>query len=194
MDKFSTRKAAHELLRIADEVKVLDIPDTRQTFNFDCGAKAAQTILAYYGHDVREDKLIKFLDTTTEGTDVKDILKLFKKFGLHVVEGQLTVEQLREAVDNGWPVLMPIQAWVDDLLQTNWVGDLDDGHYVIAIGYRNGDIVFEDPAAFEKQFLPEDELEERWHDYDKDGSKYDHYGVIVKGDPEYSSTKVKHME
>lgn len=189
-----TSKLVSELLRIAAEVKVLDIPDTRQTFNFDCGAKAVQTILAYYGKDIREDNLIKALGTNVEGTDVKNILKLFKKLGLRVVEGQLTIEHLREAVKNGWPVLMPIQAWTDDLLKTNWSSDVDDGHFVIAIGYRNGDIIFEDPAAFEKQYLPEDELEERWHDFDSDGEKYDHYGIIVKGDPEYSSTKVKHME
>lgn len=194
MNKKATVKLAAELLRITEEVKVLDMPDTRQTFDFDCGAKAVQTILAYYGKDIREDNLIKALGTTKEGTNVKSILKLFKKLGLHAVEGQLTVEQLREAVRKGWPVLMPIQAWTDDLLKIKWSENTEDGHYVIAIGYRNGDIVFEDPAAFEKQYLPEDELEERWHDYDGDGEKYDHYGIIVKGDPEYSSTKVKHME
>src|SRR3990172_667424 len=103
MNKTAMKKLAGEILRIAEEIKVLDIPDTRQTFNFDCGAKAVQTILAYYGKDIREDNLIKALGTTKEGTDVKNILKLFKKLGLRIVEGQLTVEQLREAVKKGWP-------------------------------------------------------------------------------------------
>ncbi len=190
---FSTRKIASELLRIAEQVKMLDIPDTRQTFNYDCGAKAAQTILAYYGHDVREDKLLKALGTTTEGTNLTEIVKLFKQFGLHVKEGQLTIEQLKEAVNKGWPVLMPIQAWVDDLLGVDWAKATEEGHYVICVGHRNGDIIFEDPSAFEKQYLPEEELLQRWHDYDPDGNVYDHYGVIVMGDPEYRSQRIKHM-
>jgi ABC-type bacteriocin/lantibiotic exporter with double-glycine peptidase domain len=187
-------RIARELLRIAEEVRVIDLPDTRQTYPYDCGAKASQTILAYYGHDVREDKILKFLGTTEDGTNVKNIVKLFKRFGLHTIEGQLTVEGLREAIDKGWPVLMPIQAWVDDLLGVDWSTAKDEGHYVVAIGYREGDIIFEDPAAFKKQYLPVDELEQRWHDFDSEGGKYDHYGIIVKGDPEYSSTQVEHME
>jgi hypothetical protein len=191
---FSAKKIAAELLRLAEQVKVLDVPDTRQTFDYDCGAKAAQTILAYYGHDVREDGLLKALGTTAEGTNLKDIIKVLKKFGLHVKEGQLTPDDLRDAVDHGWPVLVPIQAWVSDLLQVDWSKAIEEGHYVVVIGYRDGDFIFEDPSAFEKQYLPEDELLERWHDYDMDGSKYNHYGVIVMGDPDYSSTKVKHLE
>ena len=190
----SIKKIAAELLRIAEEVKVLDIPDTRQTYDFDCGAMAVQTVLAYYGHDIREDKLMKALGTTKDGTDVKSIVKFFKKYGFDVVEGQLTVEQLKEAVDKGWPVLMPIQAWTDDLLRVDWVHDKDDGHYVLAVGHTDGKIIFEDPSAFEKQYLPEEELEKRWHDFDSDGEKFDHYGIIVKGEPEYSSKKIKHMD
>ena len=189
-----TKKIAAELLRIAEQVKVLDVPDTRQTFNYDCGAKAVQTILAYYGHDAREDKLLKALGTTSEGTNLKDIIRVLKKFGLKIKEGQLSPDDLRDAVDHGWPVLIPIQAWVDDLLEVDWSKSTEEGHYVIVIGYRNGDIIFEDPSAFERQYLSEEELLERWHDYDMDGNQYDHYGIVVKGDPDYNQMKIKHLE
>ena len=35
----------------------------RQTFDFDCGPKALQMIMEYYGVEIREDILIKELGT-----------------------------------------------------------------------------------------------------------------------------------
>jgi len=40
-------------------MKILDFPELRQTFNYDCGAKALQSVLAYYGIDIREEEIIK---------------------------------------------------------------------------------------------------------------------------------------
>lgn len=37
---------------------IIDLPGGRQTFDFDCGAKALQLVMAYYGVDVREDVLL----------------------------------------------------------------------------------------------------------------------------------------
>jgi predicted double-glycine peptidase len=40
---------------------MIDLPGGRQTFDFDCGAKALQLVMAYYGLDVREDELMEEL-------------------------------------------------------------------------------------------------------------------------------------
>jgi predicted double-glycine peptidase len=34
---------------------MIELPSGRQTFDFDCGAKALQLVMAYYGVDVREE-------------------------------------------------------------------------------------------------------------------------------------------
>ncbi len=40
---------------------MIDLPIGRQTFDFDCRAKALQIVIAYYGIDIREDELMKAL-------------------------------------------------------------------------------------------------------------------------------------
>jgi hypothetical protein len=52
-------------IRIGREiVPVLNLNEERQTFDYDCGAKALQTYFAWHGEDVREDRLMRELKTT----------------------------------------------------------------------------------------------------------------------------------
>jgi predicted double-glycine peptidase len=37
---------------------VIELPIGRQTFDFDCGAKALQIVMAYYGMDISEGDLM----------------------------------------------------------------------------------------------------------------------------------------
>jgi predicted double-glycine peptidase len=37
---------------------VIELPIGRQTFDFDCGAKALQIVMAYYGTDISEGDLM----------------------------------------------------------------------------------------------------------------------------------------
>jgi predicted double-glycine peptidase len=53
---------------------MINLHITRQTFDFDCGAKALQTIMAYYGIDIREDELMKELGTGKDGTRVDKMI------------------------------------------------------------------------------------------------------------------------
>ena len=50
---------------------MIDLHIGRQTYDFDCGAKALQTVMAYYGVDVREDELMETLGTGTQGTETR---------------------------------------------------------------------------------------------------------------------------
>jgi predicted double-glycine peptidase len=178
--------------RLAAEL--LDIPDTRQTFNYDCGAKAVQTVLAYYGVDAREDKLMKQMGTTEEGTAVVEVIRALEGAGLEVEHGKMTVDRLKEAIDQKWPVILPLQAWAEDPMSIDWVTDEEDGHYVIAIGYDGDRIFFEDPSSFRRVYLSEEEFLKRWHDKDEDGIIYCKYGIVAKGKPEYDSSKFVHMD
>ena len=42
---------------------IINMPGGVQTYDFDCGAKALQIVMAYYGVEIRESKLIKELKT-----------------------------------------------------------------------------------------------------------------------------------
>lgn len=177
---------------------MLDFPETRQTFNFDCGAAACKAVLNYYGVDIIEADLMKKLGTCKDGTPADSIVKVCRECELDVKDGVMTVEELKQAVKDGFPVIIALQAWTeeDDI---DWTKAWDDGHYVVAVGYGDGKIIFEDPSDFNRQYLSDDELMERWHDTgvdgtSEDGKKFIQYGIVVKGKPKFESDKAKKME
>jgi len=44
-------------------MKMLDFPNARQTFEYDCGAKAMHAVLAYYGVNANENEILKIAKT-----------------------------------------------------------------------------------------------------------------------------------
>lgn len=66
------------ILEKSDEIiKLIDFPNLRQSTTFTCGDVATQTILAYYGIDIRESDLVKKLKSNKDGTYMVNIIKLF---------------------------------------------------------------------------------------------------------------------
>jgi uncharacterized protein YvpB len=72
-----------------------------------------------------------------------------------------------------------LQAWSLEN-KTDWKTDWENGHYVIAIGYDDKKIYFEDPWCATRSFLKYQELIDRWHDVDTDGKKYVNLGIVIK--------------
>ena len=46
-------------------MKIIDYPETRQVFNFDCGANALVSVLVFAGLEEREDRIALLAGTTT---------------------------------------------------------------------------------------------------------------------------------
>ena len=136
---------------------MIDLPIGRQTFDFDCGAKALQLIMAYYGIDIREDELIKKLKTDKYGTSVKNMISVAKKKGFQIfAKSGVSVETLKKYIDENHPVIVLVQAWAERYMTLeDWKEDIEDGHYVIIIGYSDNIIVFEDPASFRRTWMTE---------------------------------------
>jgi len=171
--------------------KILDFPESRQATTFTCGAAALQAVLYYYGIEKREDELREALgieEGSEEGVDPPAIEKYLEGEKLKVVSGSITIADLRKYVDEKTPVICCIQAWADDY-KTNDNPDYsgnDDGHYVVAIGYTDNAIVFDDPSIMSNRgYLLDEELDARWHDEQDDGTKNNHYGIAVIGDPTF---------
>jgi ABC-type bacteriocin/lantibiotic exporter with double-glycine peptidase domain len=84
---------------------VIDLPTGRQAFDFDCGAKALQLVMAYYGLDIREDELMTQLKCSSEGTPIKHMISLAEKYGFEViVQSGVSLETVKDYVNNGIPV------------------------------------------------------------------------------------------
>lgn len=177
-------------------MKVIDLNDMRQTFDFDCGAKALQTMFAFYGDNIREDGLLKELGTTKDGTKVRSLMKAAKSHGYKVKAGSLGFETLKETVNKGLPVIVLVQAWADKMMTLeDWQKDWDDGHYVIVIGVEDDIVVFEDPSSIRRTWMSKDEFLARWHDVDSDSDeKFQNFAMIIYGKPPRPQTKTEHMD
>ena len=161
-------------------MKILNFPEYRQTYSYDCGAKSAQSVLTYYGIDVQEGKVMKIAGTTRGGTYIHGITKVMHKYGIKCKVKQMTIEEVKKNINKKRPVILVLQAWKNKKT-TKYEKDWKDGHYVVAIGYKKNKIIFEDPSSIERTYLNEDELKKRWHDVDIKGKKYVNYGIICYG-------------
>ena len=182
--------------------KILTFPDARQATNFSCGAASLQAVLYYYGIDIREDKIVNALDvkpTSIIHSGVNpDVLKskIEEIWKLKTIMRQMTIEDLKKFIDRDIPVIIPMQAWQDE---AETKGKIDysttyfDGHYIVAIGYTDKYMIFEDPSLLGNHgYLSYDELNERWHDKDFNGNSYDHLGIAVYGKkPVYRAEVIK---
>lgn len=176
-------------------MKIIDLNTMRQTYTFDCGAKALQSVLAFYGVDVREEDLLKKLKTTEDGTKVRKVISVAESYGFEVKHGKITLDILKKIIKLGVPVIVLLQAWSETKKSLEeWKDDWEDGHYVVVIGAENGKIVFEDPSSVKRTWLTDEEFIARWHDIDSDSDeKFVNYAIVVYGKkPETDS--YEHMD
>ncbi len=176
-------------------MKILEFPQLRQTYSYDCGANAVQSVLAYYGHDIRADKIMKLAGTTKKiGTLIEGIKNVLRKYDLNFRAGRMSISKIKKSIEKGLPVILALQAWSKNK-RTNYKKDWANGHYVVAIGYDNEKIYFEDPSTIPRTYLENNELKKRWHDVDIKGKKYRHFGIIVYGEKKYKKTEdIVHMD
>lgn len=164
--------------------RMLDLPGSRQTFDFDCGPQALQTVMAYYGVKIRKDRLLKELGTGRDGTDHRVMADFARRKGFRVEMGEKwTLDSLRRSIDRGHPVIVVLQAWSGrELTLKQWRANYDDGHYAIAMGYSHSAIFFEDPSSFSRTWLRDSEFRARWHDLDPHtGNKLEQFGMVLLG-------------
>ena len=169
---------------------LLDFPELRQIYNYDCGACALASVLAYYGIDVREDTIMQIAGTDDDGTPMNGVRTVVYYYGLQsfVVH---SIDDIKHNLDCGRPVILALQAYKESEQPYNkcW----DDGHYVVAIGYQDDRIYFEDPSSYKRTWLTFTELRDRWHDLEG-GAMIRNWGLTVWGIPQYKRGDSVHME
>jgi len=158
--------------------KILEFPILRQTYNYDCGAKAIQSVLVYYGIDVNEGNIMELANTNKWGTSIAGLKKVARYFGLKYKDGKMTIRDLKKSIDNKILVIIALQAWAGKK-KINWEKDWEDGHYVVVIGYSNKKIYFADPSAISRTYLSINELRKRWHDVDVKRTKIIKWGMEI---------------
>lgn len=176
--EFIGKKMKIEIPGIRDkQVKSAEVPHVRQEEPYYCGVAVVKSLVDN-GED--QDELAKDLHTTESGgTDPHNILKTLKDKGISAsLTKGMTIEELKRNLDNGTPVVLMIQDYGD---KDDYSDDWKDGHYVIAKSYEGDTLTLEDPASDNaSRTMSLKELQERWHDVDKDGEKYVNSGIVVK--------------
>jgi ABC-type bacteriocin/lantibiotic exporter with double-glycine peptidase domain len=173
-------------------MKIIPYPETRQVFNFDCGANALVSVLVFAGIEEREDRVALLARTTKNGTGTAGVLRVLRNYGLPLRAGQrMKASDLRHGIDQGFPTLLTLQAYRESSrpYQELW----DDGHWVVAIGHDDRRILFEDPSAFHRTWLADEELLERWHDVDR-GKRIWQWGCTVCVSGQYEHDRIVHMD
>ena len=155
------------------------IPKVKQKTCFSCGSAALHSICVYWGVGPKSEyDYIKHLQTDEAfGTLPNKIIKFAKSKGLIVeAKHEMTIHELISFLDGGKPVIVLLQAW----------GNLKkykgcySGHYVVAIGYDDTKIYFEDPLLHgQRGYLTKKQFCERWIDYDALGNYYYRYGIAI---------------
>lgn len=167
-----------EKREILDHIKV-PLQSVQQTKTFSCGNAALRSIFQYYKVGPEDEgRFIKMMKSNyNDGTLPENIVATAMAFGLCVKQQHnLTIAKLKKLLDQERPVVIPMQAWGSK----HYYSKRESGHYVVAIGYDEENIFFEDPVLKGRRgYLPYDEFNERWHDKDANGDEYDHYGIVI---------------
>lgn len=174
---------------------LIKVPMTRQATDYTCGVSALQSVLAYFGDEVREDVLSKRLKCDPQdGTDYQQMVSFAKAKGYKVdVRKNMTVEELKKLIDKRKPIICLIQAWPDK--KVNYETDWEDGHYVVAIGYDAESIYFMDPSTLGNYtFIPTKEFLKRWHDIDEKTKLFNFGMVVEKAKTNYDQNVAKKLE
>ena len=177
-----------------NSIKLIEFPEFRQTYHYDCGANALLSILAYYNIDLFEEDIMKMAGTDEEsGTPIRGLKKVLDKYKIDHREGTFTVEDLKNNIDDGNPTLIMLQAWPYKE-KSDWKNEWDQGHYVIAIGYDYKKIYFEDPISIKRSYLTFEDLQDRWHGWDDDDNKIYNWGIVITKNTNYRHNETMKME
>ena len=161
----------------------INLPSTRQQTDYTCGAAALRAIAKYYGKDLNNENEFEILCRSgrIKGAHPEDIVKAARELGLYAtMEEFMSVDNLINYITRKIPVICAIQAWGDQ----RYYNKLKDGHYVVAIGFDNKNIYFEDPSITgSRPYLSKEEFYKRWIDREAyvDNPVKVRLGIMIRG-------------
>ena len=163
----------------------IPLPDTRQQTGYTCGAASLRAVCEYFGVGPRtEQGYVADMRMPRAGADPEHFTRALAHYGLEFKTfHRMGLRQLKRAIDRKRPVIMMLQAWPTPgkiRRATDYRADWDDGHWVVAIGYDERVVYFEDPSiARARGYMSYRELELRWHDVGPHYGHMNRYGISV---------------
>jgi predicted double-glycine peptidase len=169
-------------------MKIINFPNYRQ-YRGDCGVYAVSAVLAYYGIDTFGIDIARLSGSNHRyGTPISGLIKVARKHGLKVTKKKMSARDLKNYINKKIPVILLLQAWSGKKDFDYTPGNSDHGHYVVAIGYDDRRVYFEDPYTIYRSYLTWKQLEERWHGWNDAGAfsegkpkKVFNLGIAING-------------
>ena len=159
-----------------DTIKVC-LPEVQQKTHFSCGAAVVHSICSYWGLGLSSHyDYFPYLETDESyGTLPEKIVNYLRSVGLKCkVQHDMSVINICKALDQHKPVILAVQAYGSP---KKYHKNLN-GHYIVAIGYDNKSIFFEDPMLNRSRgYIFKSELPKRWHDMDYKGILHENLGI-----------------
>ena len=167
----------------------VNLPDTTQQTRYSCGASSLQSIAKYFGlgpddewefvNDLHMDKRV--------GSHPDQIVTAATRYGLATkLYLPMTLKELHAELRQNHPVMLMIQAWGAEgggnqkKARSKYADWWADGHWVVAIGFDDDAVYFEDPSLQAvRGYLLNHELEERWHDTARHNVHMEHLGLAI---------------
>lgn len=133
----------------------LTLPFKKQHTEYSCGPASLEMVLAFLGDKKSEKFLIKKAHTNEEtGTKHKWMIETSVNEGFYChVNSYSTIYEIKHFLLLGYPVIVDYTEPSEDI-----------GHYAVIIGYKNGNLIMNDPWNGKDFIISEDEFLERWHD------------------------------
>lgn len=168
----------------------IKIPLFRQATFYTCGVASLEACLYYWQvYDSTESVLAEECGTTEDkGTPPQNIVSVAQSYNLtSYMTENTTVSNLRTAVEDGWTVILDVQAWTDLPEPVDWKNDWEDGHYVVLVALDEQNVYIMDPSTGARYaYIPLGEFEHRWHDYttlsNGDLVEFNHLAIFIRGD------------
>jgi predicted double-glycine peptidase len=179
-----------------------NMPDTRQSTEYSCGAASLQAVLGYWGKDIGEEDLMELLNTdSNSGTYPDDIIRVAHQMGLEAEYGEnFTLADIEDLVLEGKPVMVDCQAWRSvSEYNESWADEWDNGHWMVIIGLDKENVYFEDPYILgSRGFMSRQEFLERWHNPrgldQSDLVEQIHMGIAIHADKPTCPPVFRHVD
>jgi hypothetical protein len=95
----------------------------------------------------------KELDMDTDGTDIDELIKTSKRFGIQAVRrDDLDKEKVLSFLKKRIPIVLLVRP-----------KDKKDEHFLIVVGKYDGGLIFRDTSQYAYTYTPYNELLKRWH-------------------------------
>jgi predicted double-glycine peptidase len=160
--------------------KLIKIPQTGQATFYTCGVAVLQSLLYHNGIEYSQDEILPAVGSTPEhGTGIILMNRFLNESGVDAeIRRNITLQELRDCIDRGRPVICIIQAWNENIGH-DYSDDWNNGHYVVAIGYDDDRIYFMDPYTIANYaYIDNDDFLVRWHALNG-GVRYLNTGIVV---------------